>query len=130
MTASEFERLYQDHFQEIYRFALRYARNPETAMDLTQDVFFKAIDYLSRNHGKIQNYRAWRFGIARNHCITSGKKRMTERPLAESDTLAGSPASSSFEEALLNSIEIDDIIAFVEERYSEKEAQIFFLYVL
>jgi DNA-directed RNA polymerase specialized sigma24 family protein len=33
------DRLVEEHYQEVYRLALRLLRDPESAVDLTQEVF-------------------------------------------------------------------------------------------
>jgi RNA polymerase sigma-70 factor (ECF subfamily) len=128
MTPEELESLYRNHAAEIYRFIKRYTAHDDLAQDFTHDVFFKAIRYLSEKRRHIKNPRAWLFSIARNHCITTGKKRiLEEQSLGE---LERRQRQSSYEAADAARMEFEEILRFVTANYAEDEAAMFYLYVL
>jgi RNA polymerase sigma-70 factor, ECF subfamily len=60
-----FERLYEQHRGDVYRFVLRDVRNPADAEDVTQTAFLNA--YRALKHGdRPEKPRAWLFTIAQN----------------------------------------------------------------
>ena len=60
-----FERLYEQHRGDVYRFVLRDVRNPADAEDVTQIAFLNA--YRALKHGdRPEKPRAWLFTIAQN----------------------------------------------------------------
>jgi RNA polymerase sigma-70 factor, ECF subfamily len=60
-----FERLYEQHRRDVYRFVLRDLRNPDDAEDVTQTAFLNA--YRALKHGdEPEKPRAWLFAIAQN----------------------------------------------------------------
>jgi RNA polymerase sigma factor (sigma-70 family) len=92
-----FERLYQAHVRDIYRYALMVTRNPEDAEDVVQTTFLKAFRAFEAGE-RPRNGRHWLIKIAHNTCRTrirdarrrplevSLEERMTEAaPLPEQD---------------------------------------------
>lgn len=102
--------------------------NQESALDLAQDTFFKAIEYLSDAPSPIRNPRAWLFGIARNHCVTILKRTNLERQLVENNSARFNQFQASFEDELLDRFEWYDILAFADRNFSTSEAEVFRLY--
>ena len=85
-----FAKLYEEHFDKIYRYvALRIGDQME-AEDLTQQVFVKALQSISSFKWKGIPFSAWLFRIAHNQVVDyfRKKKRYATSPLDES--LAGS----------------------------------------
>ena len=78
-----FERLYEEHRGDVYRFVLRDVRNPADAEDVTQAAFLNA--YRALKHGdRPEKPRAWLFTIAQNaarHRFRSSAARPREVPL-------------------------------------------------
>jgi RNA polymerase sigma factor (sigma-70 family) len=64
-----FERLYQSHVQDVYRYALMVMRNREDAEDVVQTTFLKAYRVFARGE-RPRNPRPWLITIAHNTCRT------------------------------------------------------------
>ena len=68
------EKLYGNHADEIFRFALYKLSDREKAKDVVQDTFVKIWGHISTNSEILQNPRAFLFKIARNLVIDSYRK--------------------------------------------------------
>src|SRR5919205_3193562 len=82
------ERLIEEHYVEVYRLALRLLGDPDAAVELTQEVFYRAIRGLSRFRGE-SSARTWLFRIALNEARRPRRRYATATP----DALAGSASS-------------------------------------
>ncbi len=61
----EFEALYQDHYREVWALAYSRLRDPNAALDITQEAFLRL--WKQREAGEpIRNPRAWLLRVARN----------------------------------------------------------------
>ena len=80
----------------VYRIAFNYTRNPDSAMDITQDVFLKT-------HRKLDSFtgtgvfKAWLLRIARNESISWYRKHKNER-MTEELTQGNAPALRAVQE--------------------------------
>jgi RNA polymerase sigma-70 factor (ECF subfamily) len=63
-----FGRLYDRYAQRIYRFVAYRVRDDDTALDLTGDVFFRALAAMPRYRPR-ERFAAWLYRIARNAAI-------------------------------------------------------------
>lgn len=61
----DFEELYKAHFEDVYRYALALSRDTQTAEEVTQATFFKALTAVENFRGECQ-LRVWLCQIARN----------------------------------------------------------------
>jgi RNA polymerase sigma-70 factor (ECF subfamily) len=61
--------LYDQHHQSIFRYLFYRTGDPQTAEDLTADVFVKMVQYISGFQGSPPAFRGWLFQIARNLSI-------------------------------------------------------------
>lgn len=68
-----FDTLMLRHERQVYALCLRFVRNHDDALDLTQEVFIKAFENLSSFRGDAR-FRTWVYRIAVNHCINYTKK--------------------------------------------------------
>jgi len=68
------EKLYGNHADEIFRFALYKLSDREKAKDVVQDTFVKIWGHISTNSEILQNPRAFLFKIAKNLVIDSYRK--------------------------------------------------------
>lgn len=75
--AEEFNRLYRDHADRIYRFAQRLCGQPDDAKDLVQDTFLNAYRGLPRFRGEAQ-LSTWLYRIAARACMRMRRKRKGE----------------------------------------------------
>ncbi|MCZ6676720.1 MAG: sigma-70 family RNA polymerase sigma factor [Candidatus Poribacteria bacterium] len=71
---SAFDTLMIRHQEPIYRLVCRYVKNPEDALDLTQDAFFKAYQGLCQFMRASQFY-TWLYRITVNLCIDFNRRR-------------------------------------------------------
>jgi RNA polymerase sigma-70 factor (ECF subfamily) len=83
-TQGAFERLYQRHRGDVYRFVLRDVRNPADAEDVTQTAFLNA--YRALQHGDHpEKPRAWLLTIAQNVARRRFRARSARPPEVELD---------------------------------------------
>lgn len=69
-----FGKLYDSHFDAIFRFIYYRTNHQETAEDLTEEVFLKAFRSLSSLKGGSEKLRGWLYSIARNTVIDHYRK--------------------------------------------------------
>jgi len=73
----EFDRLYRDHVDLIYRYAHRLCGEVETAKDLVQETFLNAYRGLKDFRGEAQ-ISTWLYTIASRACLRMRRKRKGE----------------------------------------------------
>src|SRR3989475_11870648 len=81
-----FERLYEEHVRDVYRYALAVLRNPADAEDITQTTFMNAFRALKAGEHPIKP-RNWLLTIAHNSCqmrFVRSARRPKEVPLDDS----------------------------------------------
>ncbi len=69
----DLEEIYNLYFKDVYKYILGITRNKETAEDITQETFLKAINNINSFDGS-KDIRAWLFTIAKNSYFTLYKK--------------------------------------------------------
>jgi RNA polymerase sigma-70 factor (ECF subfamily) len=80
--ANDFDRLYEDHYQALYRTIRGIVLDPNLAEDLTQDTFMKA--YKARHRWRPdQAPRAWLHRIGVNTAISHARRTKVQRRLLE-----------------------------------------------
>src|SRR4026209_1083505 len=70
----EFDRLYRDHVDLIYRYAYRLCGETESAKDLVQETFLNAYQGLKDFRGEAR-ISPWLYTIASRACIRMRRKR-------------------------------------------------------
>lgn len=63
-----FSILYQRYFRKVYYQVFAYVKTPEEAEDLSQDIFVKLYDKLSRFQGR-SSFSTWLFSLSRNAAL-------------------------------------------------------------
>ena len=81
MTNREFEELYRENFDLVYRYALGLTRDVHAAEELTQETFFKALQTIDGFRGEC-GLKTWLCGIAKNKFISQQRQKKPE-PLEE-----------------------------------------------
>ena len=81
MTNREFEELYRENFDLVYRYALGLTRDVHAAEELTQETFFKAMQAIDGFRGEC-GLKTWLCGIAKNKFISQQRQKKPE-PLDE-----------------------------------------------
>lgn len=79
---TEFEEIYSQYFDDIYKYALALCHNEEIAEDVTQETFMKALKGINRFKGNCQ-LRVWLCQIAKNSYFSMCKKRKYTHDLQE-----------------------------------------------
>ena len=87
-----FDELMTRHERQIYRLCFRFVKNPEDAMDLTQEVFIKVFEKLTAFRGDAR-FKTWLYRVAVNHCLNHVKKN--SREFVEVNESIGSVGPSS-----------------------------------
>lgn len=70
----DFEEIYAAYFKDVYLYLRSLSANEETAEELTQEAFSKALRSLARFDGT-KDIRAWLFSIAKNTYFTYCKRQ-------------------------------------------------------
>ena len=73
-----FSFVYDEFFNEIYRFIYFKVLDEDKASDFASDVFMKLANYVKKEKGDIKNVRAMLYRIARNLIIDSSRKKKEE----------------------------------------------------
>lgn len=114
---TEFDRVYQEYFRDVYKYLLVLCRDRWLAEEITQETFFKALQGLDRFDGRSSLY-SWLCQIAKHtyfdHCRRE-KHRRAEEP--EDQWL-----QESLEERLLDRESVQEIyqeIHALPEPYKE-----------
>lgn len=76
--------LIKRHQQQVYLTCLRYCNNPETALDLTQDVFVKVIQAIDTFDNRSQ-FTTWMTRIAINVCLSHRRAAKVRRTVSLSE---------------------------------------------
>ena len=77
VSEKDFEQVYRDYFDLVYRYALALTRDVHAAEELTQETFFKAMQALDRFRGD-SSLRTWLCGIAKNAFLDQKRRRRPE----------------------------------------------------
>ena len=70
----EFEAVYRQYFADVYRYALALSRDVQTAEEVPQETFFKALPAIDSFRGQCP-LRVWLCRIARNQYLTLCRER-------------------------------------------------------
>ena len=81
MTDAEFQAVFEQHKDAVYRFAWRMSRSPAAAEDITQDVFVGFLRHPGRFDPGRGTLRAFLLGIARNLALKHWRAEHRFEPL-------------------------------------------------
>jgi len=104
-----FARLYEDHFDRIYRYVALKIRDRTEVEDMTQKVFMKA--YESIGSYKLQGFpfSTWLFRIAHNQ-IVDHIRRETRKPTMSLDENLPVASDINLEEEVAQKLEMEKVI--------------------
>jgi RNA polymerase sigma-70 factor (ECF subfamily) len=119
-----FERAVTDYRERIYLMILKYVRNREDAMDLTQETFIKAYNSLGSFRGESSLY-TWIYRIAVNLAINF-KSRSRISALQSIDDISGFYSEDSPSESIIRN-EISRKIDQSAKKLPEKQRMVFVL---
>lgn len=88
-----------DNQQRFYRYAFTYVHNRETAMDMVQNSFLKAIEQLHTLRNP-QAMKTWFYRILTNECLQTLKKAAREFPTEPADMKEEIYLEKAYEPAL------------------------------
>jgi len=89
-----FEELVRESYQQIHRWALVQAGDPDDAEDVTQEVLIRLHKGIQRFRGT-SRFTTWLFQITRNTAIELHRRRRTRERLADRVRMAHEPESAS-----------------------------------
>ena len=98
----DFEEVYRDYLEDVYRFSLALCRDPVLAEELTQETFFRALEHIGQFRGEC-TLRVWLCQIAKHLWYQHLRKRKPEEPLPED----GLPGPSAEEDVLTRQGHLD-----------------------
>ena len=78
MKADQFDLVYREYFDPVYRYALSLSGDAHAAEEITQETFFKAMRALDRFRGE-SSLKSWLFSIARNAWISELRRKRRRR---------------------------------------------------
>ena len=87
----DFDQIYQNCFDPVYRYVLSLSGNPAAAEEITQETFFKALQSLDQFQGR-SSLKSWLCAIARNQWLSEQRKKkvqMVDETADFADTSAG-----------------------------------------
>ena len=118
MQLDAFDQIYQSYFDSVYRYALSLSGNPQTAEEITQETFFKAMRSLNQFQGK-SSLKSWLCAIAKNLWLSEQRKKQAH-PI--DDALSVPDPSIGPEEAIVQqdeSMRIHRLLHHLDEPYRE-----------
>ncbi len=118
MRLDSFDQIYQSYFESVYRYALSLSGNTQTAEEITQETFFKAMRSLDQFQGK-SSLKSWLCTIAKNLWLSDQRKKKAQ-PI--DDALPLPDLSAGPEEAIVRqdeSMRIHRLLHHLDEPYRE-----------
>lgn len=104
----------------IFRYCYFQTSKREVALDLTQDTFMKAWEYISGNNKKVENMRAFLYRIATNLIIDyRRKKKSSSLDAMISEGFDTSISGREDIEAGIEATEILKLVGEIDEKYRD-----------
>ena len=116
----EFEEIYKLYYPQVYRFVMSLCGDSNTAEEITQETFFRAMKGINKYRGDCK-LSVWLFQIAKNLYFTQKKKEERFCSSAESE-LENKPDVLNVEELIENkqlAMKIHEVLHLIEEPYKE-----------
>lgn len=95
----DFEAIYVQHFDGVYKYVFSLCRNETMAEEITQEIFYRAMEHIDKFEGKCKLY-VWLCQIAKNTFLTYAKKQ--KRHVSETDIDLSKQIEPSFENEILD----------------------------
>lgn len=95
----DFEAIYVQHFDGVYKYVFSLCRNGTMAEEITQETFYRAMEHIDKFEGKCKLY-VWLCQIAKNTFLTYAKKQ--KRHVSETDIDLSKQIEPSFENEILD----------------------------
>lgn len=117
---TEFEKIYQEHFDDVFLFIRKMSHDEKLAEDITSETFFKALNSLDKFNGTC-DVRVWLCQIAKNCYISHLRKTGKTIPIEELENVLES-RELNIEELITNSevaTQIHKLLHALSEPYKE-----------
>lgn len=95
----DFEAVYIQYFDSVYRYVFSLCKDEMIAEEITQETFFRAMEHIDKFQGRCKLY-VWLCQIAKNTLFTYFKKQ--KRCESETDAGLPGPSKSDFESNLMD----------------------------
>lgn len=95
----DFEAIYVQHFDGVYKYVFSLCRNEMVAEEITQETFYRAMEHIDKFEGKCKLY-VWLCQIAKNTFLTYAKKQ--KRHVSETDIDLSQQIEARFENEILD----------------------------
>ena len=95
----DFEAIYVQHFDGVYKYVFSLCRNETMAEEITQETFYRAMEHIDKFEGRCKLY-VWLCQIAKNTFLTYAKKQ--KRHVSETDIDLSKQIEPSFENEILD----------------------------
>lgn len=118
MQVDSFDQIYQTYFDPVYRYVLSISGSTQTAEEITQETFFKAMRSLHQFQGR-SSLKSWLCAIAKNLYLTEQRKK---KAVSIDDVMPLSDSSAVPEEVLVRQddrMRIHHLLHRLEEPYRE-----------
>lgn len=115
----DFEAIYIQHFDDVYKYVFSLCRNDAVAEEITQEAFFRAMEHIDRFEGKCRLY-VWLCQIAKNTFLTYVKKQ--KHYVSETDIDLSEQLEPSFESVFLDketAWKLHKLLHHLDEPYKE-----------
>lgn len=113
---NEFEEVYKQYFEDVYKYALALTHDKQIAEEITQETFFKALNAIDKFDGRCTLY-VWLCQIAKNTYFTNRKRAIKRSELEET-----AQSDDSIEDRMLRKetlFEIHKVLHTLDEPYKE-----------
>lgn len=110
------EKLYRTYYMDVFSYAMTLMKNTAQAEEITQDVFFRAMNSKKQFEGRSAEL-TWLCAIAKNACMDELRRQNRTAPLEDD-----AAAEDSFAEKLEDKdtlLQIHRILHAMEEPYKE-----------
>ena len=77
MSEQDFEQIYQQYFDPVYRYALSLTLDEHQAEEITQETFFKALQSI-KSYRSESSIKTWLCTIAKNTFLSEQRKKKAE----------------------------------------------------
>lgn len=108
----------------VYAWCLRYTRDHERALDLSQDVMVTAWEKIGSFEGR-SKFSSWLFAVTRNRCIDSSRR--VDVLADESITEAHPDPALPHDESVLGALDEDRLLALIRRELDADEQKAIWL---
>ena len=122
----DFEAIYVQHFDGVYKYVFSLCRNETMAEEITQETFYRAMEHIDKFEGKCKLY-VWLCQIEKNTLHTYAKKQ--KRHVSETDIDLSKQIEPSFENEILDKETVWKLHKLLHE-LSDPYKEVFMLRIL